>query len=84
MNIIHCLFSIDNNYDQPENNLVCWWPEKPSLAEVLKALQFRPLEELDDASVLFAVSLWKGDRLQHGVGGVQYRIEKIMAGEPLG
>lgn len=36
---IWCLFSIDNNYDQPPNNLVSWFQTKPSvhrLAEIFK------------------------------------------------
>ncbi len=37
-NSIWCLFSVENNYDQPANNLVAWWPTKPNcevLAETL-------------------------------------------------
>lgn len=26
---IWCLFSIENNYDQPPNNLIAWWSKKP-------------------------------------------------------
>ena len=26
---IWCLFSVVNDYDQPENNLVAWWETKP-------------------------------------------------------
>lgn len=36
MSVIWCLFSIDNACDQPDNNLVFWWPNKPS-AEMLYA-----------------------------------------------
>lgn len=35
---IFCLFSIDNFYDQPEHNLVCWWPERPPFEDLLKAI----------------------------------------------
>jgi hypothetical protein len=37
MKKIWCLFSIANNYDQPDNNLIAWWSEKPS-AEILSIL----------------------------------------------
>lgn len=26
---IWCLFAVDNDYNQPENNLVAWWSDKP-------------------------------------------------------
>ena len=35
---IQCLFSIDNEYDQPVNNLVAWWPELPDFETVLSAI----------------------------------------------
>lgn len=83
MEVIHCLFSVENNYDQPQNNLVCWWPDKPSLAAVASALRRKPLEEQNDAGVLFLVSLWKGEDVRDECG-TRYRIEKIAAGLPLG
>jgi hypothetical protein len=35
---IWCLFSIANNYDQPEDNLEGWWVTKPSLDQLRKAI----------------------------------------------
>jgi hypothetical protein len=32
------LFSIDNQYDQPPNNLVRWWKEKPDFHKILEAI----------------------------------------------
>ena len=33
---IWCLFSIANNYDQPDNNLVAWFKEKPTFEKLLE------------------------------------------------
>lgn len=38
MNKIWCLFSVDNEYNQPPNNLVAWWPTKPNFEGLLKAM----------------------------------------------
>lgn len=35
---IWCLFSVDNEYDQPANNLVCWWMIKPSMSRLIEVL----------------------------------------------
>ena len=37
-NYIWCLFSIYNKYDQPDNNLVAWFKEKPTLELLSGAL----------------------------------------------
>jgi hypothetical protein len=34
MNEIWCLFSIANNYDQPQYNLECWWHKQPTLKRI--------------------------------------------------
>lgn len=39
MNAIWCLFSVDNNYDQPDHNLVTWWSKLPDVLEVQLALK---------------------------------------------
>lgn len=38
MKTIWCLFSIANNYDQPENNLEAWWFNKPNTEEIAKII----------------------------------------------
>ena len=38
MNKIWCLFSIENDYDQPFNNLVTWWSEKPTVDKIANAI----------------------------------------------
>lgn len=39
MNAIWCLFSVDNNYDQPDHNLVTWWSTLPGVLDVQLALR---------------------------------------------
>lgn len=31
---IWCLFNIYNEYNQPENNLVAWWENKPNIYQL--------------------------------------------------
>lgn len=37
---IWCLFSIDNEYNQPKHNLESWWNEKPDISKLRKVIQF--------------------------------------------
>lgn len=37
--IIYCLFSVVNEYDQPDANLEAWWAEKPSFETLLKIIR---------------------------------------------
>lgn len=78
---IWCLFSIDNNYDQPENNLVCWWPLKPSLDELCKGIHCLPLNELCDDNIILLVNLWKGKPVTRSVVGTRYRLQQVKEGE---
>lgn len=51
---IWALFSIDNNYDQPENNLVGFWEKRPGHWRIRKTLEsvgtFYSTSALDDAT----------------------------------
>ena len=38
MNKIWVLFSIANDYDQPDNNLEAWWANKPSFDQLSKTM----------------------------------------------
>lgn len=82
-NMIWCLFSIDNNYDQPDNNLVCFWFEKPSFDTLSKALGWKPFTELSDSNILYVVNLWKGAAAQDTPGGTTYRLQQVREGEVL-
>lgn len=68
MDSIWCLFSIENNYDQPDNNLVMWWATKPSLDTVI----FIPGRQFDSQD---ARRLLNGEQVRHG--NYDYRIREV-------
>ena len=76
---IICLFSVENNYDQPEFNLVCCWPEKPSIEAVAAALG-ETFPGRDDADTLAVVNIWSGTSAR--VLNTDYRLEEVEAGVP--
>lgn len=51
---IYCLVQIANEYDQPNNDLLCWWRERPTIEVILEAIGGSLSEEL---SVLCACAL---------------------------
>jgi len=40
MNTIWCLFSIANDYNQPEHNLECWWATKPDIDKISETVLY--------------------------------------------
>ena len=38
MKTIWCLFSVDNDYNQPKHNLVSWWTTKPDIDDLFYVL----------------------------------------------
>lgn len=38
-NQIWCLFSISNDYNQPKNNLIAWFSEKPSKRKLVELVK---------------------------------------------
>lgn len=75
MTKIWCLFSIKNDYDQPANNLVCWWSKKPSVEQFCAALGVKLGE--DDETTVNAVKIWAGQALQLQHAGTEYRLEEV-------
>jgi hypothetical protein len=72
---IWCLFSVDNNYDQPANNLVCWWREKPDINTLSVAMGVR----MDtDAHIIAVVRVHQGEKAQ--VINTEYRLEQVGEG----
>ena len=75
---IWCLFSIDQNYDQPDNNLVAWYQTKPSIEQLAKDLG-KAFPSTDDETTLTIVNIWAGK------GGIifntDYRLEEISEGK---
>lgn len=76
---IWCLFSVDNNYDQPENNLVAWWKDKPSFDQVAASIGFGCFPCETDYATLYVVNLWQGANEQVQFGGTRYRL--VLIGE---
>ena len=74
---IWCLFSIENNYDQPEHNLAAWWPTKPDILTVANALQLG-LPAAVDADTVAIIKLWDGQEVD--IRDTLYRLRKIEAG----
>ncbi len=80
MTTIWALFSIDNNYDQPENNLIAWWKEKPSFDSLAKGLGFSGFPCCEDEMTLYVVNLWQGANKQIRPGGTEFRLEELEEG----
>lgn len=75
---IWAMFSVDNNYDQPPNNLIAWWPAKPTLEQVATAIGMKWPGETDE-QILTVTKLWAGQALTVG-SMTEYRIEELNEG----
>ncbi|HQT77999.1 MAG TPA: hypothetical protein PLD10_13170 [Rhodopila sp.] len=74
---IWCLFSIENDYNQPEHNLVGWWLNKPSLETVGAAIGINfPFDSDDD--VVNVVRVWQGTPIMFR--DATYTLEEIEEG----
>jgi len=51
MKTIWTLLSIDNEYNQPDNNLVAWWENKPSFKALANTLGISYIEAKGDSTV---------------------------------
>ena len=71
------LFSIENQYDQPENNLVALFKEKPSIELLAKALgKSFPCDK--DSDTLAIVKIWKNESKNiYRLGNFYYRLEEV-------
>lgn len=81
MTTIWALFSVENNFDQPENNLVAWWSEKPSFDLLAKALSLEGFPCASDELTLYVVNLWQGEAKQIRQGETLYRLELLGEGK---
>tara|TARA_R110000744_G_scaffold55033_1_gene116497 strand:+ start:820 stop:1065 length:246 start_codon:yes stop_codon:yes gene_type:complete len=68
------LFSIDNNYDQPRNNLVCVWKKRPTLERLAQVLD-KKFPAHNDPDTLLIVKLWNEETVR--IDDIDYRIELI-------
>jgi len=72
---IWCLFSVANDYDQPANNLCCWWQEKPDIHTLSKAMGV----EMDtDANIIAVVRVSQGQIAR--IINTDYRLMEVMEG----
>lgn len=73
---VYAIFSIDNNYDQPENNLEILFQNKPNF-ESLRTFFFEQLsiDELRDSDIMFLVDLMRGKSVR--LYDTDYRIEEV-------
>lgn len=71
------LFSIENQYYQPDNNLVALFEEKPSLELLAKALNISfPCS--NDTDTLNVVNIWNSiDGVSYCINDTNYRLETI-------
>lgn len=73
---VWALFSIENQYDQPDNNLVKLYKDKPSF-ETLATLLFPndSFRELSDEQIAKIEKILRGDEAR--IFDFDYRIEKV-------
>jgi len=74
------LFSVENNYDQPANNLVCLWERKPTLEQLAIAMGTVFPNPSDDTTLII-VKVWGGS--DERLDNTDYRLEDIKFGEIL-
>lgn len=81
---IWCLFSVECLHDQPANNLVAWWDQKPSFDTLAKALGVPGFPANSDAATLFIVKVWEGEgERQMAPGQTMYRLVQVAEGKIL-
>jgi len=80
---IWCLFSIENNYDQPDNNLCRFWFSRPSIETLASYLLGTPIDKADDEDVVTVVDIWKGTQRQITLGGTSYRLQEVSESDRL-
>ena len=77
---IVCLFSVDNLHDQPNNNLICFWHDKPAMEAVAQALGVS-FPASDDEDTLAVVKIWSGETVR--LAETDYRLQTVEPGEKL-
>jgi hypothetical protein len=65
---IWCLLSIENEYNQPQNNLEAWWPKHPTLVELSTAI----------GTSYSVADLWSGHIVRYG--NTDYRLREVKEG----
>lgn len=79
MKTIWCLFHIDNNYDQPDNNLIAWFDTFPT-RDMIKQIKSKPqyiICALDDENMYNLLSKNLCSIPYNG----EYRLQEVKSGE---
>lgn len=77
-NTIWCLFSVENEYNQPENNLVAWWNDKPTIEMILSKIGGNIHCDRD---VVAAAHIYSGTGARHY--NLDYRLQLVSEGVTL-
>lgn len=84
MKTIFCLFSVDNNHDQPRNNLVMWWSEKPIFEVFCAVFSVRIEDNINILTLLdkYGTALMTIKDVYNGkecriYGDTHYRLEEV-------
>jgi len=72
---IWVLFSIANDYDQPENNLVAWWTDKPTFDVLAKTLDITVDKQKGNPDI---GRILQGQ--ERRIGNTNYRLREIEEG----
>lgn len=73
---VYAIFSIANNYDQPENNLEILFQNKPNFENLLTFFFEQPsIDALRDSDIMFLVDLMRGKSVR--LDDTEYRIEEV-------
>ena len=69
-----------NEYDQPDNNLAAIWTKKPTIQDILLALELPiDLTQLDQENLIASVSILKGDQVR--LGNADYQLKQVEEGK---
>ena len=71
---IWVLFSVQNDYNQPENNLEAWWIDKPTIHNVVEILG----AARDSDAYKTARLIVEGSDIRYA--GVDYRLQQVEKG----
>lgn len=75
---VWALFSIENQYYQPDNNLEGLFQQKPTFEELAKFITGQTLTELNETNLIKMVEILKGQSLRYG--DYEYRLREIKVG----
>lgn len=72
---IWVLFSIENEYDQPRNNMVAWWWAKPTFQILANVMKILFNKEKGNAII---GRIFKGEKVRHN--NADFRLREIREG----